>query len=113
MAPKKDTTRFRILLSYNGSEYHGWQKQLNQPTVQEEVEQALKNIFKQDISVVGAGRTDAGAHALGQTAHFDLSGGTTSLSNQPASSLKKSQSAVIPPLVSNPRSGGLRPFFTH
>ena len=80
----KDNIRFRILISYNGSEYHGWQKQKNQPTVQGEVEQALKNIFNQEVSVVGAGRTDAGAHALGQTAHFDLQ----SLPNQEASSLK-------------------------
>ena len=89
----KDTTRFRILLSYNGSEYHGWQKQKNQPTVQGEVERALKSIFKQEVSVVGAGRTDAGAHALGQTAHFDLQGSAT-LAYQPTSSPKVSSHTI-------------------
>ena len=89
----KDTTRFRILLSYNGSEYHGWQKQKSQPTVQGEVEQALKSIFKQEVSVVGAGRTDAGAHALGQTAHFDLQGSAT-LAYQPTSSPKVSSHTI-------------------
>lgn len=64
--------RFRALISYNGLKYYGWQKQKNLPTVQGQIETALKQIFQKDISVTGAGRTDTGAHALGQTAHFDI-----------------------------------------
>ncbi len=65
--------RFRLLISYKGLDLYGWQKQKNLPTVQGFIEQALKKLFQKDISVIGAGRTDKGAHALGQTAHFDLS----------------------------------------
>ena len=65
--------RFRVLLSYNGLKYYGWQKQKDLPTVQGSIEGALRQIFQTEISVTGAGRTDVGAHALGQTAHFDLS----------------------------------------
>ncbi len=64
--------RIRLLISYNGLKYYGWQKQTSLPTIQGRIEQALKNIFQEDISVVGAGRTDTGAHALGQNAHFDI-----------------------------------------
>ncbi len=65
--------RFRILISYNGLKYYGWQKQKSLPTVQGQIEKALKQIFQKPISVIGAGRTDTGTHALGQTAHFNLS----------------------------------------
>ena len=65
--------RFRILLSYKGLKYYGWQKQKDLPTVQGRIEWALKQIFQKEIPITGAGRTDIGAHALGQTAHFDLS----------------------------------------
>ncbi len=65
--------RFRILISYKGLKYYGWQRQTNLPSIQSTVEAALKKIFQKDIPVIGAGRTDTGTHALGQTAHFDLS----------------------------------------
>ena len=65
--------RFRLLISYRGSNYYGWQKQNNLPTIQGQIENALKQILQEDISIVGAGRTDTGAHALGQSAHFTLS----------------------------------------
>ena len=64
--------RFRILISYKGLKYYGWQRQKNLATIQGTIEAALKQIFQKDIPVVGAGRTDTGAHAFGQTAHFDL-----------------------------------------
>ncbi len=64
--------RFRILISYNGLKYYGWQKQKKLPTVQGQIEKALKQVFQKQISVFGSGRTDTGSHALGQTAHFDL-----------------------------------------
>lgn len=64
--------RFRILISYKGLHYYGWQKQINLPTIQSSIETALKNIFQQDILITGSGRTDRGAHATGQVAHFDM-----------------------------------------
>lgn len=64
--------KIRLLLSYKGSQFFGWQRQNRKRTVQEEIERALFNIFQEKISVTGSGRTDAGVHALGQTAHFEL-----------------------------------------
>lgn len=65
--------RVRLLLSYEGSLFQGWQKQAHTSnTIQNHIEKALSQIASRPISAVGAGRTDAGAHALGQTAHCDL-----------------------------------------
>ena len=58
-------------VKYNGSNYHGWQKQLNDNSIQTEIEKVLSQILNEPISIVGSGRTDAGVHALGQTFHFD------------------------------------------
>lgn len=65
-------TRWKITIEYNGSQYSGFQKQDNVPTVQEKIENALYQFCGQDIRITVAGRTDAGVHALGQVAHFDL-----------------------------------------
>lgn len=64
--------RYFIELSYNGKNYHGWQIQPNAITVQEVLQNTLSTLLKQDIDVVGAGRTDAGVHAKQLFAHFDL-----------------------------------------
>ncbi|WP_179345566.1 tRNA pseudouridine(38-40) synthase TruA [Winogradskyella ursingii] len=64
--------RFFIELSYNGKAYHGWQNQPNAITVQEVVEKALSILLKRKISIMGAGRTDAGVHASQMFAHFDF-----------------------------------------
>ncbi|WP_299278833.1 tRNA pseudouridine(38-40) synthase TruA [uncultured Psychroserpens sp.] len=63
--------RFFIELSYNGKAYHGWQNQPDAISVQEVLENALSILLKQTISIVGAGRTDAGVHASQMFAHFD------------------------------------------
>ncbi|NRD19530.1 tRNA pseudouridine(38-40) synthase TruA [Winogradskyella eckloniae] len=63
--------RFFIELSYNGKAYHGWQNQPNAISVQEVLEKALSTILKSEISIMGAGRTDAGVHASQMFAHFD------------------------------------------
>ena len=55
--------RYFIQLSYDGTNYHGWQIQQNAHSVQEEVEKALAVIAREKIEVVGAGRTDTGVHA--------------------------------------------------
>lgn len=65
--------RYFIELSYNGKDYHGWQNQPNAIAVQEVLEKALSILLKETIAVVGAGRTDAGVHAIQMFAHFDVS----------------------------------------
>lgn len=65
-------TRFAVTIEYDGSPFMGWQHQDHGPSVQQAVEQAIKSITKQDVRVFAAGRTDAGVHALGMRAHFDL-----------------------------------------
>ena len=63
--------RYFLQLAYNGEKYHGWQSQPNAPSVQETLENALQTILRHPVSVVGAGRTDAGVHAAEMYAHFD------------------------------------------
>jgi len=60
----------KLTLSYDGSAYHGWQRQTHLPTVQGQVEAALARLTQKTTPIYGAGRTDAGVHALGQVAHF-------------------------------------------
>ena len=63
--------RYLLKLSYLGSQYHGWQKQLDSISVQSQVNHALQTALQEPIDVVGAGRTDTGVHASGYIAHFD------------------------------------------
>ena len=64
--------RFKLTLEYDGAPFVGWQRQDNGPSVQAALEDALRALTGQAVEVVGAGRTDAGVHALGQVAHIDL-----------------------------------------
>ena len=63
-------SNFKITIEYDGSGFHGWQRQKGHRTVQEEIENALHTVTRQKIAVIGSGRTDAGVHALGQVASF-------------------------------------------
>lgn len=64
--------RYFIELSYNGKAYHGWQNQPNGISVQQVLEEALSKLLRTKISIMGAGRTDAGVHASQMFAHFDM-----------------------------------------
>jgi tRNA pseudouridine38-40 synthase len=68
---RQSTIRIAVGLEYDGSAYSGWQTQRALRTVQQVAERALSGVAAEPISVVGAGRTDAGVHAAGQVAHFD------------------------------------------
>lgn len=60
----------KVTLEYDGTGYAGWQRQPDRPTVQAALEDALRQITQETVPVIGAGRTDAGVHALGQVASF-------------------------------------------
>jgi tRNA pseudouridine38-40 synthase len=65
--------RYKALIEYDGTDYFGFQRQRDgQPTIQEKLEQAVSLLASQPKSIVGAGRTDSGVHALGQVIGFDL-----------------------------------------
>lgn len=61
---------FKLTIEYDGSKYQGWQRQPNGPSIQSTIEDALKRMTRQAITLIGSGRTDAGVHALGQVANF-------------------------------------------
>ncbi|MBR6570265.1 MAG: tRNA pseudouridine(38-40) synthase TruA [Clostridia bacterium] len=70
-APPEGTKRILLTVSYDGTNYAGWQLQENAVAVQQRVEEALEKLIHTPIRVTGASRTDAGVHALGQRFHFD------------------------------------------
>ncbi len=67
----QDSLRYFIEIAYNGKNYHGWQKQPNDVTVQEVFEKTLSTLLREDIKITGSGRTDAGVHAKQLFVHFD------------------------------------------
>jgi tRNA pseudouridine38-40 synthase len=60
----------RLILEYDGTDFSGFQRQLNKRTVQGELERSLSKILREPVKIIGAGRTDAGVHAAGQVANF-------------------------------------------
>jgi tRNA pseudouridine38-40 synthase len=83
--------RFRLLIEYNGTRYSGWQVQKNARTVQGELLRAAREVTRRDkLELYGAGRTDAGVHALGQVAHLDVA------SNLPPAVLRERINETLP-----------------
>ncbi|MGD9300416.1 MAG: tRNA pseudouridine(38-40) synthase TruA [Desulfobacterales bacterium] len=82
---------FKITIEYDGARYHGWQRQKNDRTIQQEIETAILTMLSQKVSLTGSGRTDAGVHAYAQVANFkcktelgphDFLGGLNSLTDE-------------------------------
>lgn len=67
---EKGPYNHKMVIAYDGSPYSGWQVQQNAVSIQGQIEEAIKVIYRSDVRVIGSGRTDAGVHAKGQTAHF-------------------------------------------
>lgn len=70
----KSIQRVALVIQYLGTNFHGWQRQPNQRTVQEEIETAISTVLERPVTLHAAGRTDAGVHAAAQVAHFDAAG---------------------------------------
>lgn len=79
----------KLIISYDGTKYHGWQTQTNKCTVQETIENAIFEITKQRVNLTGSGRTDSGVHALGQVANF------TADTNIPENKIKIALNSVL------------------
>ncbi|MFC1814349.1 tRNA pseudouridine(38-40) synthase TruA [Thermodesulfobacteriota bacterium] len=61
---------FKLTIEYDGTNFHGWQRQKNECTIQAEIETAITTMTGQTVTLIGSGRTDAGVHAVGQVANF-------------------------------------------
>lgn len=83
--------RLQLTVQYDGSEFHGWQLQPDQRTVQGELESALSRLADRRRTVLGSGRTDTGVHALGQVASVDMP------TQWNAAELHRALNAVLPP----------------
>ncbi len=95
----------RIILAYDGTGYHGWQRQPLVPTVQACLEQAIAQVTGESVKLFGSGRTDAGVHALGQVANFALS------CRIPLSNLIKGVNNALPPEVRVRQANEVAPGF--
>ena len=80
----------KLVVEYDGTSYAGWQRQPDQPTIQAAIEQAIHQVSQATVSVIGAGRTDSGVHALGQVASF------LTERDWPASNWMRALNAVLP-----------------
>lgn len=70
MKPVDENRNIRLVVQYDGTSYHGWQRQKDLPTIQEELENSIATMAGEPVAVIGSGRTDAGVHALHQVCNF-------------------------------------------
>ena len=97
--------RIHLIVEYDGTAYAGWQRQANAMTVQEKLERAILKLTGEELCVSGASRTDAGVHALGQSAHFDTE------SRIPADKFSFALNTMLPPDIRVTRSDEVSPDF--
>ena len=83
--------RYKLVIAYDGTLYSGWQVQKNAQSIQPLIQQALQTVLRHPLGLTGSGRTDAGVHARGQTAHFDTDEAVH------LSRLQSSLNALLPP----------------
>ena len=69
-----ESRNIKLTIEYDGTDFSGWQKQSTRPSIQGEIQQAVHAVTREQVKLVGAGRTDAGVHALGQVANFLTAG---------------------------------------
>ena len=84
---------FKLTIAYDGTDYHGWQIQANKPTIQGEIVNVLQRLTQEKIYLHGAGRTDAGVHALGQVASFKTRSGFS------VGEFQRALNALLPPSI--------------
>lgn len=84
---------FKITIAYDGTDFHGWQMQANKPTIQGEIVNVLQRLTLERVILHGAGRTDAGVHALGQVASFRTPSGLS------AQEFQRALNALLPPTI--------------
>src|SRR5205814_10386026 len=68
----RESRRLKLVISYDGRDFAGWQSQRHSNTVQDQLEAAFERVCGTPLAVTGAGRTDAGVHAIGQCVHVDV-----------------------------------------
>jgi tRNA pseudouridine38-40 synthase len=84
---------FKLTIAYDGTDFHGWQMQKNKPTVQGEIVSVLRRLTQEDTQLLGAGRTDAGVHALGQVGSFRTQSALS------AQEFHRALNALLPPTI--------------
>jgi tRNA pseudouridine38-40 synthase len=84
---------FKLIIAYDGTDFHGWQIQAGKPTVQGEIVSVLRRLTQENIILHGAGRTDAGVHALGQIGSFRTQSGLS------AAEFQRALNAILPPTI--------------
>jgi tRNA pseudouridine38-40 synthase len=84
---------FKLTIAYDGTDFHGWQMQTGRPTIQGEIVSVLRSLTQETVSLQGAGRTDAGVHAVGQVASFRTQ------SHLSAGDFQRALNALLPPTI--------------
>src|ERR1700687_4255742 len=83
----------KLIVAYDGTDFHGWQMQKGSPTIQGELIDVAAKLTQENIFLFGSGRTDAGVHALGQVAHFKTQSGLA------PGEFQRAFNALLPPAI--------------